>query len=243
MVRVQFDILLKRTSSHQQQQIRTAAVRSVTSIAGGTIEQRARLRDSLLPRLGQASDVLNEVAATCLSRGLAQDLLSDGNFIQVFRAIDHEDIRVRGPVIAKLQAYIQGSDEAARKRVVDAGILQAVLQASTSTRDDLVIFTSTCVLPILGPALSQNNGGVTVFPLLTHKESRIRTAALQALKNGADSRHGNMENITKACIVRNLHPLTKKDDAVLDLWCHILPKAAPFLSNRDEIDILFDSLE
>lgn len=243
MVRVQFDISLRRTFSHHQQQIRTAAVRSVTSIAGGTTEQRARLRDSLLPRLGQASDVLREVAATCLSRGLAHDLLSDGNFIQAFRAIDHDDIRIRGPLIAKIQAYIQGSDEATRRRVVDAGILQAVLQASTSTRDDLVNFTSTCVLPMLGPALSENNGGVTVFPLLTHKESRIRAAAVQALRNGADSRHGNMEKITKACIIRNLHPLTKKDDAVLELWCHILPKAAPFLSNRDEIDILFDSLK
>ena len=100
------EILLRCNFSYNHHQIRVAAVKSVTAIASGTQEQRTRLRNSLLPRLDQASDNLRDVAADCLSRGLAHDLLKDGELIQVFRTIDHADIRVREPVVAELQAYI-----------------------------------------------------------------------------------------------------------------------------------------
>lgn len=124
---------------HQQHQIRIAATKSVAIIAGGTLEQKTCLRDALLPRLGQASPLLLEVAATCFSRALAHDLVVDGDFIRLFHIFQIEDVRVRESVITELRSYIQGSDEAARRRLVDAGILPARFQAYTPTKDDLVI--------------------------------------------------------------------------------------------------------
>ncbi|RDB26380.1 hypothetical protein Hypma_006519 [Hypsizygus marmoreus] len=227
---------------HQQQQIRVAANKSLSVIAGGTVEQRGRFRDALLPSLEQSSALLREIAASCLSRSLAHDLVSDDNFIALFRLLDNADIQVREPAIVELRAHIQGSDEAERRRLVDAGILQAILQESNVTKNDLVTFLSSCVLPMLGPAFSQNNGGATIFPLLVHSEPRIRAAAISSLGNGVDSRHGSVKNMTDAGVVGQLHPLTKIDDAIRDLWCHVLPKAAPFLTIRPEVDILFENL-
>ena len=91
--------------------------------------------------------------------------------------------------------------------------------------------------------LHSNNGGSTLFPLLTNEDSRIRAAAIQALKNAEDSRHGNIEKMAKVGIVETLHPLTATDDAFRDLWCRILPKVAPLLANRAEVDILFEDLK
>ena len=213
---------------------------------GGTLEQKICLRDALLPRLDQASPVLREVAASCFSRALAHDLVVDGNFTQLFHMFHSEDARLRAPIITVLRAHIQGSDEAARMRIVNAGILPAILQAYAPAKDDLLSFMSTCVFPILGPSFAQDNGGSTLFPLLTNGEPRIRAAVIQALQNAMDSRHGNMEKMekmAKACVVGNLHPLIATDDAVRDLWCRILPKTAPFLSNRAEIDMLFEGLK
>ena len=213
-------------------------------ITGGTPEQKAGLRDALLPRLDQASPLLNEVAASCFSRSLAHDLVVEGDFIQLFRIFQNEDARLREPIIVELFDYIQGSDETARRCLVDAGILPAILSAqSNQTKDDLLSFMTTCVLPMLGPSFTQINGGSALFPLLTNEDSRIRTAAIQALKNAVDSRHGNAENMTKAGIVETLHPLTATDDAIRDLWCRVLPKVAPFLTHRTEVDILFENLK
>ena len=102
---------------------------------------------------------------------------------------------------------------------------------------------TTCVLPILGPSFTQNNGGSTLFPLLTSEDSRIRAGAIQALKNAMDSRHGNVENMAKVGIVETLYPMMATDDAIRDLWCRILPKVALFLTSRTEVDILFENLK
>lgn len=210
---------------------------------GGTPDDRKSLRHALLPRLNGASAVLREVASNCLSRALAHDLVSDGDYIQLFRLFGNEDSRIRAPVIAELRAFIQASDETARRHIVDADILPAILQADTHGKDDLTLFTADCVLPVLGPSFSQNDGGSSVLPLLDHKEPRIRAAAATALRSGIDSRHGNVKNMAKTGIIKKLYSTMDEDDAVRDLWCHLLPKAAPFLSGRAEIDILFDSLE
>ena len=214
-------------------------------IAGGTLEQRAGLRDALLPRLEQASPLLCEVAASCFSQSLAHDLVVDSDFIRLFRILKNEDARVREPIIVELRDYIQGSNETARRSLVDAGILPVILPTNTgnNTKDDLMSFMTTCVLPILGPSFTQCNGGSTLFPLLTNEDSRIRIAATQALKNAVDSRHGNVENMAKAGIVEILHPLTANDEAIRDLWCRILLKVAPLLTNRTEVDILFEDLK
>ena len=214
-------------------------------IAGGTSEQKADLRDALLPRLDQASPLLCEVASY-FSKSSAHDLVVDCNLIQLFRILRSEDTRVRELIIIELRDHIQGSDETARRSLVDAGILPAILLAytrSNQTKDDLLSFMTTCVLPILGPSFTQNNGGSTLFPLLTNEDSRIRTAAIQALKNAVDSRHGSVENMAKAGIVETLHPLTATDDAIRDLWCRTLPKVAPLLTKRTEVDILFENLK
>ena len=213
-------------------------------IAGGTSEQKAGLRDALLPRLDQASPLLCEVAASCFSRSLAHDLVVDSDFIRLFRILKNEDARVREPIIVELRDHIQGSDETARRSLVDAGILPVILPArGNQTKDDLLSFMTTCVLPILGPSFTQSNGGSTLFPLLTNEDSRIRSAAIQGLKNAVDSCHGNVENMAKAGIVETIYPLTATDEAIRDLWCRILPKVAPLLSNRMEVDILFENLK
>ena len=177
---------------------------------------------------------------------MANDLVVDGDFSQLFRIFQNEDARVREPIIVELRDHIQGSDETDRRSLVDAGILPAILLAytrSNQTKDDLLSFLTTCVLPTLGPSFTQNNGGSTLFPLLTNEDSRIRTAATQALKNAVDSRHGSVENMAKAGIVETLHPLTAADEAIRDLWCRLLPKVAPLLTNRTEVDILFENLK
>jgi hypothetical protein len=212
-------------------------------IAGGTLEQKAVLRDALLPRLDQASPLLCEVAASCFSRSLAHDLVVDGDFIRLFRILQNEDTRVREPIIAELRDHIQRSDETAHRCLVDAGILPTILQHRNQTEDDLLSFMTTCVLPLLGPSFTQSNGGSTLFPLLTNEDSRIRTAAIQALKNAMDSRYGNVENMAKAGIVETLNPLAATDEAIRDLCCRTLPKVAPFLKNRTEVDILFENLK
>ena len=166
----------------------------------------------------------------------------DNDFIQIFRILKNEDVRVREPIIVKLRDHIQGSDETARRRLVDADILTAILPANGKIKDDLLSFMTTC-LPILGPSFTQSNGGSTLFPLLTNEDFRIRTAAIHALKNAVDSRHGNVEKMAKAGIIETLHPLTASNEAIRDLWCRILPKVAAYLTNRTEIDVLFDNLK
>ena len=122
-------------------------------IAGGTTEQKAGLRDALLPRLDQASPLLREVAASCFSRSLAHDLVVDSDFGKLFRILQNDDARVRKPIIAELRDHIQRSDETARRCLVDADILSVILPAhSNQTKDDLLSFMTT-VLPILGPSL------------------------------------------------------------------------------------------
>lgn len=186
--------------------------------------------------------MLREVAANCLSHSLADDLVSDGDFTQIFKIFHSEDVRVRKPVIVQLRTHIQTSDEMTRGRLVHAKVLSATVRAYTREKDDVLEFISNCLLPLLGPSFTRDDGGATLFPLLEHAEPRLRISAIQALKNAMDSRYGNMENMAKASIVRILHPLTTNDD-IRDLWCRILPKAAPYLENRAEIDILFDSLK
>jgi hypothetical protein len=192
--------------------------------------------------LNGATPVLREVAANCLSRVLARDLVSDGDYIQLFHLFENEDPRIRAPAIAELRTFIQTSDETARRRIVDADILPAILQADKHGKDDLIIFTADCILPLLGPSFSQNDGGSSTIPLLSHREPRIRAAAATAIRSGADSRHGNVENMAKTGIISKLHSAIDGDDAIRDLWCYLLPKAAPFLSVQAEIDILFESL-
>ena len=202
------------------------------------MEQRVCLRDTIFLRLDHASPLLCQVAADSFSQGLAHDLVVDGDFTRLFSVFRSEDVHVRQSVIKELQNHIQRSDEAARRQIVDAGILPEILRAYTPAKDDLVDFLSTCVLPVLGPAFTQNNGGSSLFPFLTDGEPRIRAAAIQALKNVVDS-----HDMANAGVVEILHPLMVTDEAIRDLWCHILPKMAPFLSNRVEIDILFESLK
>jgi hypothetical protein len=200
------------------------------------------LRHALLPRLDSASAALREVAASCLSRVLARDIISDGDYIHLFRLFENEDLRIRAPVLAELRTLIQASDETARRRIVDADILPAILQADPRGKDDLILFTADCVLPLLGPSFSQNDGGSSVIPLLSHKEPRIRSAAAIAIKSGIDSRHGNAKNMAKTGIIEQLYSAVDEDDVIRDLWCHLLPKVAPFLSVRAEIDIIFECL-
>ncbi|KAF8893190.1 hypothetical protein CPB84DRAFT_1321067 [Gymnopilus junonius] len=77
--------LVFKLMDHSQQQVRSATNKLLVAIASGTMEQKAYLRDALLPRLDQASPLLREAAANCLSRSLANDLVNDGDFIQIFR--------------------------------------------------------------------------------------------------------------------------------------------------------------
>ena len=173
---------------------------------------------------------------------LVRDMVKDGDLVQLFRLFENGDPRIRAPVIAELRSFIQASDETARRRTVDANILPAILHAGLRNKDDLIAFTTDCVLPILGPSFSHNDGGASIVPLLDHSEPRIRTAAAMALRGVVDSRHGNVENMVKTGMISKLHVAMDGDDNVQDLWCHLLPKAAPFLSVRAEIDILFANL-
>lgn len=88
--------------------IRVAATNSTATISGGTSEQKAGLRDALLPHLDQASLLLSEIAATssCISRSLAHDLVVDGDFIRLFRILQNEDARVQGPFIVEIRDHI-----------------------------------------------------------------------------------------------------------------------------------------
>ena len=88
-------------------------------IAGGNLEQRACLRDTIFPRLDQASPLLCQVAAYSFSQGLAHDLVVDGDFIRLFSVFRSKDVHVRQSVIKELQNHIQWSDEAAHRQIVD----------------------------------------------------------------------------------------------------------------------------
>lgn len=200
------------------------------------------MRHALLPRLDDAPATLLDAAAGCLSRVLARDLVLDGDYVQLFHLFANEDPRIRAPVIAELWSFIQASDETARRRIVDADILSAILQADSHGKDDLILFISDCVLPLLGPSFSQNDGGSSIIPLLDHKEPRISTAAAAAFRNMVDSHHGNVELLTRHGTISKLQSTMDGEDVVRHLWCHLLPKAAPFLSVQAEIDILFESL-
>jgi len=219
-----------------------AASKSITAIVGGTLDDRTRLRHALLLRLNDASAALREVAANSLSRALARDMVSDGDYIQLFRLFENEDLRIRQPVVTELRTFIQTADEAARRRIVDADILSAILHADTHDKDDVVLFTATCVLPVLGPSLRQSDVGSCVIPLLNHKEPRLRAAAATALRSVVDSRHGNAKNLAQTGIISKLYSAMNESEVVRDLWCHLLPRVAPFLSVRVEVDVLFESL-
>jgi len=214
----------------------------VTTIVGGTANERSSLRYALLPLLNGATPLLREVASDCLSRALAHDLVSDGDYIQLLRLLEDEDIRIRTPIVVELSHHIQASDETIRGRIVDANILPAILQAATPEKDDLISFATNCVLPVLGPSFSRNSGAKSLLPLLRNGEPRIRTAAAAALRGAVDSRHGSIQNIANSGTVSALHVMIDEDDRFRDLWCHITPKVAPFLSVRAEIDILFGCL-
>ena len=212
---------------------------------GAAPADRAKLRHALLLRLhgpSAPSGALREVAANSLSRILARDMVKDGDLLQLFRLLENGDLRIRAPVITELQSFIQASDEAAHRRIVDADILPAILQAGLRGKDDLIAFTADCVLPTLGPSFSQYDGGTSIVSLLDHNEPRIRAAAAVGLRTVVDSRYGNVENMVKSGMISKLHLAMDGDDNIRDLWCRLLPKAAPFLSVRAEIDILFSSL-
>ena len=222
-----------------------AATRSVTAMIGGAPADRSTLRHALLLRLhgpSAPSAALREVAANGLSRMLARDMVKDGDLSQLFRLFENGDPRIRASVIAELQSFIEASDETARRRIVDAGILPAILQVGLRGKDDLIAFTADCVLPTLGPSFSQHDGGTSIVSLLDHHEPRIRAAAVMGLRTVVESRHGNVENMVKNGMISKLHSAIDGDDNVRDLWCRLLPKAAPFLSVRAEIDILLTSL-
>ena len=235
-------LLSSANDSHAQQPIRVAAARALSAIVGGTVAERAVLREQLLPRLDTASPALREAASDALSRALARDLVSNGDYTTLFRLLDSEDLRIRAPVIAELRRHIQGSDEAVRKRLVDADILPCMVHALRQPKDDLISFTADQVLPILGPSLSQSDGAVGVITLLSHAEPRIRTAATTALRNAVDSQYGCIQKMVATAVVSQLHPLIDSDDAVRELWCYLLPQTAPYLSNRGEIETLLDCL-
>jgi hypothetical protein len=200
------------------------------------------LRDQLLPRLSTASSALLDIASIALSRTLARDLVSEGDFTTLFRLIDNDDSRITSPVIAELLRYIQSSDETVYKRLVDADILPSLIEALKPLRNDLVSFTVDHVLPILGPSLSQSDGAVGLIPLLSHDEPRIRAAAVVALRNAIDSPQGNIRKMVATAVVSELYSLVHNNDAVRELWCYLLPKTAPYLSNRAEVDIVLDCL-
>jgi hypothetical protein len=221
--------------------ISRAAFNSVMAIASGTVTERKKLLDALLPLLGGGSTIFLELASNCLEKTLARDLISSGDYKQVFALLANEESIIRRPVISKLQYHIQQSGATVLQSLVDAGILHASLQACKYAMDDLVSFIADCILPILGPFFTQNDGGASVVPLLKHGESRMRAAAATAIRNGVESRHGSLQNIADARIITNLHS-TMEDDAIRDLWCYVLPKTAAFLSNQSEINLLVDGL-
>ena len=199
------------------------------------------MRHALLPLLGGASAALRDVASRCLKQALARDLVSDADYKQIFDLLDNEDPKIRAPVVSGLQHHIETSAATVQKTLVDAGILNAILQASIDGRDDLVSFTADCMLPVLGPFFTHNDGGAAIIPFLKHEDPRLRAAAVIAIRGGVESRHGNLQHMADARIISLLHS-AMEDDNIRDLWCYILPKTAAFLSNRREIDTLFDSL-
>jgi hypothetical protein len=229
--------------SHEQEPVRLAAIKSVTNVAGGADHERKALRDTLLPLLRNPSVALRDVASACLKQTLARDLITEGDFKQVFDLLENEEPCIRAPVITELGRHIHASNETARRTLVDAGILSATMHALTTVEDghDLLSFIVQSVLPELGPSFTQRDGGASIIALLKHDEPDIRGAAAIAIRNSVESRHGSLQNLAGTRIISILHS-TLDDDSVRDLWCYILPKTAPFLSNRDEIDILFDCL-
>ena len=182
------------------------------------------------------------MASNALSRTLAHDLVVNGDYTPLFRLFDNDDPRITTPVIAELRRHIQGSDEAVRRRLVDANILSSVVHALKPLKEDLILFTAEYVLPTLGPSLSQSDGAVGIFPLLSHTDLRIRTAAAIALRNAVDSHQGNVQKMVAMGVVSQLHPLIDDNDSVRELWCHLLPQTAAYLSNQAEIQLLLDCL-
>jgi hypothetical protein len=230
------------SESHRQEAISSAASAAVIAIAGGAEHERRALREVLLPLLGGASSALCGLTAKCLERALARDLMSDGDYKQAFNLLQHQDPRIGEPVISVLRHYIPTSTAIVRTKLVDAGLLDAILQASVNgTRDSLISFTADCVLPVLGPFFTQNDGGGSITPLLKHGDPRIRASAATAIKNGVNSRHGSLENIANAQIISLLRS-SMEDDNVRDLLCYVLPKISPFLTNAREISYVFEDL-
>jgi hypothetical protein len=225
--------------SHPQELISKAAIKSVVNFAGGSDADRKKLQDALLPTLGGGSIALHDVASKCLEKTLSRDLIADGNYRQLFCLLENEHTSIRAVVIAKLQYHIQSSGAAARQGLVDAGILDASLQAAKT--DDMILFISDCILPILGPFFTQNDGGASVISLLRHDDPRLLAAAANAIRHGVESHYGNLNNIANAMIISHLHP-TIEDDTIRDLWCYVVPKVAPYLSNQKEINLLVSSL-
>jgi hypothetical protein len=232
-----------RKISHKQERIRLATKKSLELIAGATEQERRALRQALLPSLSGASSAILDLASTCLKHTFARDLIVDGDFQQVFDLLENDQARIRAPLITELERHIYGSNEATRRILVDAGILNAVLRAPAgmNTTDDLLSFVVRCVLPELGPSFTQSDGGASLIPLLKHEESRIRASAATAIRNAVESRHGSLQNLANSRIISILHS-TLEDDNIRDLWCYMLPRVAPFLSSRDEIEILFHCL-
>jgi hypothetical protein len=152
---------------------------------------------------------------------MAHDLAKEKKYDILFQLLRHEDFRIRSPVAAELRAFIQKSDEPTRIALVAAGILKAALDRESY--DDLILLLEECILPLLGPAFSQHDGGQNIVPLLTHNNIRLRTAASTCLRNAVDSPHGNLQNMTKRGIVTDIHPKIHERESVRDIWCHILP--------------------
>ncbi|KDR76392.1 hypothetical protein GALMADRAFT_140093 [Galerina marginata CBS 339.88] len=233
------DVLLALIDHHEQS-IREAVATAVVTLSKSPKPHNVTLRDALLTRLNGASSTFIDVVSRCLSRAIAHDLAKEKKYDTLFMLLQHEDFRIRSPVAAELRVFIQKSDEPTRMSLVAAGLLKAAL--SRESYDDLVQLLEECVLPLLGPAFSQSDGGQCIVPLLTHNDIRLRTAALACLRNAVDSPHGSLENITKSGIVTDIHTKIRERESIRDLWCYILPKAAPFLSVRAEIDLVFDCL-
>ena len=164
-------------------------------LASGPIEQRSSLRKALLPKIEQSPPLLREVAADCLSHSLADDLVADGDFTQIFKILHSEDVRVRKPIIVQLRTHIQTSDETARGRLVHAKVLTATLRAYTPAKDDLLEFLSNCLLPLLGPSFTQDDGGATLFPLLEHSEPRLHQENVQLHFGNSDFDVRNFEQL------------------------------------------------
>ena len=126
-----------------------------------------------------------------------------------------------------------------RRRVVGAGILPAILQAGLRGKDDLIVFTADCVLPILGPSFSQSDGGTSIVPLLDHNDPRIRAAVTVALRSAVDSRYGNVDKMVEAGMVSRLH--SAMDEMTTSGTCGVISFHRWHLSCQSELRSIFCS--